>query len=174
MRRKEIGGKTDATSRPMTKKSQLMSMPILMSAIDHTPQNSAKTSTASLDTSSSCGHTAPNQNFTLIITFLHAFPARGKVHLETGGRYRLQASYSLMDRARPNQPKKCPPPAGATPKPFRCHNFTTQDNKTHSLCDHAKGLHAAFENVLFILQRLLFGKQQFTCLPEALGRMYVL
>jgi len=52
--RNEMGGNTEATRRPITKNSQFMSMPILMRMIDHTPENSAKTSTESLDTMSIC------------------------------------------------------------------------------------------------------------------------
>ena len=49
-----MGGKTEATRSPMTKKSQLMSIPILMRMIDQRPANSAKMSTDSRDTISIC------------------------------------------------------------------------------------------------------------------------
>ena len=52
--RKEMGGKTEATSSPITKNSQLILMPILMRMIDQTPARRAKMSTDSRDTSSIC------------------------------------------------------------------------------------------------------------------------
>jgi hypothetical protein len=52
--RNEMGGKTEATSNPTTKNSQLMLMPILSRMMQKTPENKPKPNTDKRDTRRTC------------------------------------------------------------------------------------------------------------------------